>query len=192
MPLMHPISRANPSCSHLFTTDVDEAVMRIENQLMEHEIFTENVLAGGGDDVEFGACQLFPVSGLTGEGLDDFVEGLALQSELMDLRADHDARGEGIVIDARMEKGLGVVADCVIRWGKVEPGDFVVSGTHGGKVRFLNDGEWPTTTNLTANLAFDLNSTLYFYPRLICSWKQTAQTSQAVSTCPYSRVQIAT
>eukprot|EP00804_Cyclotella_cryptica_P000923 CCRYP_001124-RA/>CCRYP_001124-RA protein AED:0.02 eAED:0.02 QI:258/1/1/1/1/1/3/113/1121 len=119
--------------------DVDEAVMRIENQLMEHEIFTENVLAGGGDEGEFGACQLFPVSGLTGEGLDDLVEGLALQSELMDLRADYDARGEGIVIDARMEKGLGVVADCVMRWGKVEPGDFVVSGTHGGKVRFLND-----------------------------------------------------
>jgi translation initiation factor IF-2 len=121
--------------------DVDEAVMRIENQLMEHEIFTENVLAGGGDEGEFGACQLFPVSGLTGEGLDDLVEGLALQSELMDLRADYDARGEGIVIDARMEKGLGVVADCVIRWGKVEPGDFVVSGTNGGKVRFLNDGK---------------------------------------------------
>lgn len=121
--------------------DVDEAVMRIENQLMEHEIFTENVLAGGGDEGEFGACQLFPVSGLTGEGLDDLVEGLALQSELMDLRADYDARGEGIVIDARMERGLGVVADCVIRWGKVEPGDFVVSGTNGGKVRFLNDGK---------------------------------------------------
>jgi translation initiation factor IF-2 len=119
--------------------DIDEAVMRIENQLIEHEIFTENVLAGGGDEGEFGACQLFPVSGITGEGLDDLVEGLALQSELMDLRADYDARGEGIVIDARMEKGLGVVADCVIRWGKVEPGDFVVSGTHGGKVRFLND-----------------------------------------------------
>ena len=146
--------------------DIDEAVMRIENQLIEHEIFTENVLAGGGDEGEFGACQLFPVSGITGEGLDDLVEGLALQSELMDLRADDEARGEGIVIDARMEKGLGVVADCVIRWGKVEPGDFLgkyrmdlnfisglfltsiytllpmtVSGTNGGKVRFLNDGK---------------------------------------------------
>lgn len=105
--------------------DIDEAIMRIENQLIEQEIFTENVLAGGGDGGEFGACQLFPVSGLTGEGLDDLIEGLALQSELMDLRADFDARGEGIVIDARMEKGLGVVADCVIRWGKVERGDFV-------------------------------------------------------------------
>ena len=119
--------------------DIDEAVMRIENQLIEHDIFTENVLAGGGDEGEFGACQLFPVSGITGEGLDDLTEGLALQSEMMDLRADDEARGEGIVIDARMEKGLGVVADCVIRWGKVERGDFVVSGTTGGRVKFLND-----------------------------------------------------
>lgn len=121
--------------------DVDEAVMRIENQLIEHEILTENVLAGGGDEGEFGACQLFPVSGITGDGLDDLIEGLGLQSEIMDLRADEEARGEGIVIDARMEKGLGVVADCVIRWGKVEQGDFVVSGTNGGRVKFLNDGE---------------------------------------------------
>jgi len=119
--------------------DIDESVMRIENQLMEHEIYTENVLAGGGDEGEFGACQLFPVSGITGEGLDDLVEGLALQSEIMDLRADEEAKGEGIVIDARMEKGLGVVADCVIRWGSVAKGDFVVSGTHGGRVKFLND-----------------------------------------------------
>eukprot|EP00956_Cyclotella_meneghiniana_P020236 scaffold35403_cov67-Cyclotella_meneghiniana.AAC.1 len=36
--------------------DIDEAVMRIENQLIEQEIFTENVLAGGGDEGEFGAC----------------------------------------------------------------------------------------------------------------------------------------
>ena len=115
--------------------DVDEAVMRIENQLIEHEIFTENI----GDEGEFGACQLFPVSGITGEGLDDLIEGLALQSEMMDLRADDDSKGEGIVIDARVEKGLGVVADCVIRWGKVERGDFVVSNTASGKVKFLND-----------------------------------------------------
>ena len=119
--------------------DVDESVMRIENQLMEHEIYTENVLAGGGEEGEFGACQLFPLSGITGDGLDDLVEGLALQSEMMDLRADEEAKGEGIVIDARMEKGLGVVADCVIRWGSIAKGDFVVSGTKGGRVKFLND-----------------------------------------------------
>ncbi|EJK72952.1 hypothetical protein THAOC_05466 [Thalassiosira oceanica] len=114
--------------------DVDESIRNIENQLMTHEIYTENV--GGSDD---DACLLFPVSGLTGEGLDELIDGLGLQSEMMDLRADDAAHGEGIVIDARIEKGLGVVADAIIRWGSVTKGDFVVSGMHAGRVKFLND-----------------------------------------------------
>ena len=98
--------------------DVDESIMRIENQLMEHEIFSEHFKDGR--DNGFGGIEFFPVSGLTGEGLDDLIEGLVLQSDIMDLRADDNARAEGIVIDAKMEKGLGVVADCIVRWGKLE------------------------------------------------------------------------
>ena len=114
--------------------DVDESIRNIENQLMTHEIYSENV--GGPDD---DTCLLFPVSGLTGEGIDELIDGLGLQSEMMDLRADDAAHGEGIVIDARIEKGLGVVADAIIRWGSVTKGDFVVSGMHAGRVKFLND-----------------------------------------------------
>jgi translation initiation factor IF-2 len=57
----------------------------------------------------------------------------------MDLRADVDARAEGIVMDARVEKGMGVVADCIIRWGSIEKGDIIVSGTHMGKVKIIKD-----------------------------------------------------
>lgn len=77
---------------------------------------------------------------MTGEGLDELIEGLILQSEIMDLRADHEAHAEGIVMDARMEKGLGVVADCIIRWGSIKRGDCVVSGTQASRVRMLKDG----------------------------------------------------
>ena len=59
-----------------------------------------------GDKSEYGdPVQLLPVSGLTGEGLDELIEGLVLQSEIMDLRADESASVEGIVMDARVEKG---------------------------------------------------------------------------------------
>jgi len=116
--------------------DVDESIMRIENQLIEHDIMTENMSNG---NEEFGGVQIIPVSGLTGDGLDNLIEGLVLQSEIMDLRADDEARAEGLVIDAKVEKGLGVVADCIIRWGKLELGDYVLSDVHGGKVRILND-----------------------------------------------------
>merc|ERR1711933_470201 len=83
--------------------------------------------------------QMVPLSALTGKGIDDLMEGLLLQSEVMDLRADSTARGEGIVMDARVDKGLGVVVDCVIRWGSIRPGDIVVSGTSFGKAKFLKN-----------------------------------------------------
>lgn len=93
-----------------------ESMMRIENQLMEHDIFTENV--GNSSDAEFGGVQIFPVSGLTGEGLDALVEGLALQSEIMDLRADNEARAEGLVIDAKVSYAIIVIVLTQTRWLK--------------------------------------------------------------------------
>jgi translation initiation factor IF-2 len=105
--------------------------------LYEHGIVTEGL---GVSEGEFGPpVQLIPVSGLTGQGLDDLIEGLALQSEVMNLRADNDTRSEGIVLDSRVEKGLGIVVDMIIRWGSIESGDVLVSGTQYGKVRLLKD-----------------------------------------------------
>lgn len=118
--------------------NVDEARMRIESQLLEHGILVEGMPSQ--DKSEYGPpVQLFPVSALKGEGIDDLIEGLALQSEIMDLRADDNTGAEGIVLDARVDKGLGVVVDCIIRWGSLEKGDIVVSGTKKGKVRLLKD-----------------------------------------------------
>lgn len=117
--------------------DINESRRRIESELLGHGIITEGMSSEHG---EFGApVQLIPVSGLTGEGLDDFIEALSLQSEIMDLRADESARAEGVVIDARIEKGLGVVVDIIVRHGSISRGDVVVSGSKSGKVRILKD-----------------------------------------------------
>ena len=119
--------------------EVTEAKRRIENQLLGQGIISE----GMGGESEFGPpVQIVPTSGLTGEGLDELIEGLILQSEIMDLRADAEANAEGIVMDARMEKGHGVVADCIIRWGSIKKGDFVVSGAQASRVRMLKDGKY--------------------------------------------------
>jgi len=118
--------------------DVAEAQTRIENQLLEQGIFCEGMKG----ESEYGPpVQVIPTSGLTGEGLDDLMDGLILQSEVMDLRADQEAHAEGIVMDARMEKGLGVVVDCIVRWGSVKKGDYIVSGTQASRVRMLKDGK---------------------------------------------------
>ena len=127
--------------------DVEERKRAIENQLLEHDIVPEGISA----DSEYGSpVQFFPISAKTGEGLDDLIEGLALQSEVMDLRADNKARAEGIVMDARVEQGLGIVADCIIRWGCIEKGDIVVSDTNTGKVRILKDGTYAGRCNPVA------------------------------------------
>ena len=117
--------------------DAEEAQMRIENQLLEHGIISEGMTSEGS---EYGQpVQVIPTSGLTGQGLDDLMEGLLLQSEIMDLRADDTANGEGIIMDARQEKGLGIVADCIVRWGKIEKDNVIVSGDQLAQVRMLKD-----------------------------------------------------
>lgn len=116
--------------------DVNTARAKVEGQLLEHGIVPE----GLGSESEYGPpVQLIPVSGLTGEGLDELIGGLVLQSEVMDLRADANARAEGVVLDSRVDRGLGIVADCIIRWGSIAKGDLVVSGHQTGKVRILRD-----------------------------------------------------
>jgi translation initiation factor IF-2 len=117
--------------------DAEEAQMRIENQLLEHGIISEGMSSEGS---EYGQpVQVIPTSGITGEGLDDLMEGLLLQSEVMDLRADDTVNGEGIIMDARQEKGHGVVADCIVRWGKIEKGNVIISGDQVSQVRMLKD-----------------------------------------------------
>ena len=117
--------------------DAEEAQMRIENQLLEHGIVSEGMSSEGS---EYGQpVQVIPTSGITGEGLDDLMEGLLLQSEIMDLRACDKANGEGIIMDARQEKGLGVVADCIVRWGNIEKGSVMISGDQVSQVRMLKD-----------------------------------------------------
>ena len=135
--------------------DVIHAKTKVENQLLEHGIITEGMDTTGS---EYGPpVQVIPTSGLTGQGLEELMEGLLLQSEVMDLRADNEAPGEGIVMDARIDKGLGAVVDCIMRWGTIKRGDVVVSGTQIGKVRILKDGK-----------VFSFFKVLTLWPELIC------------------------
>ena len=90
--------------------DIEESTMRIENQLMEHEIFSERMALS---DSEFDAVPMFPLSGMTGEGLGEMIEGLILQSEVMDLRACKDSRAEGLIIDAKVCFFWSKLCNCV-------------------------------------------------------------------------------
>mmetsp|Transcript_21208 Transcript_21208/g.32170 ORF Transcript_21208/g.32170 Transcript_21208/m.32170 type:complete len:979 (+) Transcript_21208:81-3017(+) len=117
--------------------NVDESRTRIEAQLMEHGIMPESYGISPSDGMCGPPVQVVPVSGLTGEGVEELIESLTLQTEIMELRAIADDLAEGIVMDARVEKGIGAVVDCIIRWGSLKRGDVVVSGIHYGKVKAL-------------------------------------------------------
>jgi len=103
---------------------------RIRRDLADRELVPEE---WGGDTI------YVDVSARTGQGVDQLLDMLVLQSEVLELRANPDKRATGIVIESRLEKGRGPVASAVVRDGTLRIGDWVVAGMAQGRVRSLND-----------------------------------------------------
>lgn len=101
---------------------------RIKTQLTEYHITPEE---WGGD------TQYVPISALKGEGIDNLLEAIALQAEVMDLRADDRGNAEGIVIESKIEQGRGPVATILIQKGTLKKGDSIVVGETSGRARSL-------------------------------------------------------
>jgi translation initiation factor IF-2 len=106
----------------------DANPQRVRTELLQHEIVVESM---GGDTLEF------EVSAKTGEGLDALLEGLQLQAEILDLRANPDRSSEGTVIEAKLDRGRGPVATVLVQRGTLHTGDIVVAGAEWGRVRAL-------------------------------------------------------
>ena len=103
---------------------------RVKNELLQHEIISEDM---GGD------TQMIEVSAQTGAGLDDLLEAVTLQAELMELKANAERAAEGIVIEAKLDKGRGAVATVLVQRGTLNVGDIFVVGQESGRVRALID-----------------------------------------------------
>ncbi|WP_373473806.1 translation initiation factor IF-2 [Sphingorhabdus lacus] len=101
---------------------------KVRERLLEHEVIVEQM---GGDvqDVE--------VSALKKTGLDTLLEKLALQAEVMELKANPDRAAEAIVVEAQLDKGRGAVATVLVKRGTLKRGDIFVVGSESGKVRAL-------------------------------------------------------
>ncbi|WP_448578124.1 translation initiation factor IF-2 [Thermaurantiacus sp.] len=101
---------------------------RVRTALLSHDVQVE---AMGGDvlDVE--------VSALKRTGLEDLVSKILLQAEIMELKANPDRPGEGIVVEAKLDKGRGPVATVLVSRGTLRQGDIFVVGAEWGKVRAL-------------------------------------------------------
>ncbi|GJD31844.1 Translation initiation factor IF-2 [Methylobacterium adhaesivum] len=103
---------------------------RVRTELLQHDIQVESM---GGETLEF------EVSAKTGDGLPELLEGLQLQAEIMNLRANETRDGEGTVIEAKLDRGRGPVATVLVQRGTLFTGDIVVAGAEWGRVRALID-----------------------------------------------------
>ena len=101
---------------------------RVRTELLQHEVFVESM---GGDvlDVE--------VSAKTGAGLDKLLETILLQAEVLELKVARDGRAEGLVIEAKLDRGRGAVATVLVQRGTLKIGDILVAGTEFARVRAL-------------------------------------------------------
>ncbi len=84
-----------------------------------------------------GDVGVIPVSAETRMGLDDLLERILLEAEMLELKAAPNQPAEGLVIEARLEQGMGPVASVLVRNGTLHVGDTVLSGSHYGKVKAL-------------------------------------------------------
>jgi len=103
---------------------------RVRAELAEHNVLVEEY---GGE------VQSAEVSAETGQGIDDLLEKVVLQSEIMDLKANPNREASGVVIESRLEKGRGNVITVLVQNGTLEVGDPFLAGKHSGSVRAMFD-----------------------------------------------------
>ncbi|MFG6559051.1 translation initiation factor IF-2 [Sulfitobacter sp. 1A15299] len=101
---------------------------KVRTDLLQHEVIVEK-MSGDVQDVE--------VSAATGQGLDDLLEAIALQSEILELKANPNRAAVGAVIEAQLDVGRGPVATVLVQNGTLRQGDIFVVGEQYGKVRAL-------------------------------------------------------
>ena len=103
---------------------------RVKTELVAEQVVPEEY----GGDVPF-----IPVSAKTGEGIDALLENVLLQAEILELKAPKDAPAQGLVIEARLDKGKGPVATVLVQSGTLKRGDMLLAGSTFGRVRAMLD-----------------------------------------------------
>jgi len=111
--------------------DKEEAAPdRVKQELVAEQVVPED----WGGDVQF-----VEVSAKTGQGINELLDAILLQSEILELSAVKDAPARGVVIESRLDKGRGSVATVLVQSGTLRKGDVILAGQEYGRVRALLD-----------------------------------------------------
>ncbi|MCD6151636.1 MAG: translation initiation factor IF-2 [Deltaproteobacteria bacterium] len=100
----------------------------VKRQLSEHGVVAED---WGGDTI------FVEVSAKERTNIDTLLEMILLQAEMMEVKANPNKPGKGVIIESRLDRGKGPLATVLVKEGTVKPGDFVVAGLYSGRVRAL-------------------------------------------------------
>ncbi len=103
---------------------------RVKNELAAKDVIPED---WGGD------TQFIQVSAHTGQGIDELLEAVGLQSEMLELSAPIDVPARGVVVESRMDKGRGVVATVLVQGGHLKAGEILLAGQSFGRIRAMSD-----------------------------------------------------
>ncbi|MHA7000052.1 translation initiation factor IF-2 [Aeromonas schubertii] len=103
---------------------------RVKTELARYDVMSED---WGGD------CQFVHVSAKSGQGIDDLLEAILIQSEVLELKAVVDGMANGVVIESFLDKGRGPVATVLVQEGTLRQGDIVLCGLEYGRVRAMRD-----------------------------------------------------
>ncbi len=103
---------------------------RIKQQLSDYNVIVEEW---------GGSVQIAEVSAHTGQGIDELLEKVLIEAELMELKANPNRRASGIILEAKVDRGKGVVSNILIQRGTLRVGDPFVAGSYSGKVRALEN-----------------------------------------------------
>ena len=128
-------------------------IEKVRNEMIANEIVPDDL---GGD------CLFVNVSAKTGDGIENLLETIVLQSEILDLKASNEGRAVGVVIESGIESGKGAVATILITEGRLNKGDLIIAGEEFGKARILmdeNNKELNFVTPSTPVKVFGLSST---------------------------------
>ncbi len=86
-----------------------------------------------------GTTEMIPVSAITGEGIDNLLEVLSLETEILDLRADPTRPAIGTILDSKNTTGRGIVTTALVQEGTLRVGDYVLCGPAWGRVRTMSN-----------------------------------------------------
>lgn len=107
-----------------------ERIEFVNQQLAQYDLIPEK---WGGSTV------VVPISAKLGQGIDDLLDVIILQSQLMELRSNISVPAYGYILESKLEKGRGPVATVICQHGKLKVGDYFVAGSTIGKVNTLID-----------------------------------------------------